>query len=94
MNSLTTKVEQEQIQGKLIASSMDIDEAHLELTGVNYHNTIKRDLARELAQFMVENNMIQFVKTQLPNEHKVRISARVFVTPNDDVKTIRRMFVL
>lgn len=92
MNSLTTQIEEEHIQGRLIACHMDVD--YLQTVDIDDHKeSIKRDLAREIANFMVERNMIQFVQKQLLEEARIRISARVFVTPSDDVKTIRRIVV-
>lgn len=87
----SARIELNHIQGKLVACSMEIDLDHLQLADRNFNTTIKRDLARQIADFMVHNNMIEYVKQDMLYTRTVRITARVFVTPNDEIKTIRNI---
>lgn len=76
------------IGGKLITASFIIDEMVLEHVP---KDEIKRRLANELAQGMIENNLLEFTSMRDPSSHNIRIHVRCYLTPDSQVKIIREL---
>jgi hypothetical protein len=90
-DSFSIKTKDHPIGGKLIHAQLRLsimDQMQFIDDG-EYKLAIKRKLASELAQFMLENNLVEF--TQLPQHSTGEniIHARCFLTPNDQVKILR-----
>lgn len=78
-----------EIGGKMIVASMSIaEELALRLTDQALKDNIKKELAVQLAMYMLENNLLEF--TQVDHIFGAKdIKCRAFLTPNDQVKILR-----
>lgn len=76
------------IGGKLITASFIIDEMVLEHVP---KDEIKRKLANELAQGMIENKLLEFTSMRDPSSHNIRIHVRCYLAPDGQVKIIREL---
>lgn len=75
------------IQGKMIACALN-----LSVDQVMYDkNVIRHKLASEIAQYMIDNKLIEFTQQRNSFDLGLTVRARVFVTPDDTVKIIRTM---
>ena len=76
------------IGGKLITASFIVNEMTLEHVP---KDEIKRKLAIELAQGMIENNLLEFTSMRDPLSSNIRISVRCYLAPDGQVKIIREL---
>lgn len=75
------------IQGKMLKCEMIITQEQFEQID---KNEIKRRMVSDMVNQMLHDGCIEFTMTQTdPVEQLVKVRARVFVTPNDQVKILR-----
>jgi hypothetical protein len=90
-----TSVSTEPIQGKMI--TVDIvyscdDLERLGLTSVpNYfEDSIKKELILKLSHAIARENYVEFTKQDNYAEHSITYRARIYATPDDKVRLIRK----
>lgn len=82
------------ITGKMVKVYATLDESiiqmkhHLPAKDKDY---IREQLAIQLAQFMMQNNLIEFTQMKDPIGFQIKIMGRAFVTPNGETKIIRTL---
>ena len=80
------------IQGKMLTVSKNI--GMLPLTRALDQSTleikIKQEMASELALEMLKSGLIEFTKQNDPTTDIITYRARCFMTPNDQVQTLRK----
>lgn len=52
---------------------------------------IKRQMAAQIAEFLLENNMIEFTQMRDPTTFDTVVRGRVFVTPDGQTRVIRTL---
>jgi hypothetical protein len=80
------------IQGKMLTVSRSMGMESL-TEAIDYsplENTIKIELATDIALKMLESGMIEFTKQNDPTTDTITYRARCFMTPNDQVQTLRK----
>ncbi len=80
------------IGGKMVVGRAEMDESYTMLLqdgdkdAVKY---IKEKLIHDMAQFMLENNLVEFTHVDDPMTFRRRIAVRAYLAPNDQVKILR-----
>jgi hypothetical protein len=78
------------IGGKLVKVTARIDDSEtVSLSNDEYKWELKRRLAQKLANYMLDNNMIEFTSMQNPADFGTIVAARAYVAPNDQVNILR-----
>jgi hypothetical protein len=83
------------VQGKMISVDKTYSINEIERLGLNtlphaYHDTIKTELIELLMAKIIQNKCVEFTKQDNFVENSVKFRARVFVTPDDMVRCIRK----
>ena len=84
------------IQGQMLMVQKTLDAYELERTGLsanikNYEDEIKRQLIQEMLSEMVREKCIEFTSQKDMLTGNVTYRARVFVTPDSQVRIIRQV---
>jgi GTPase Era involved in 16S rRNA processing len=74
------------IQGKMFVHHMEISEYQMQTM---HDDDIKETLVRELVHQLATSNYIEFTKIQNMQYMNWHCRARIFVTPNDQVRILR-----
>lgn len=78
------------IGGKLVKVTARIDDSEtFSLSSDEYKWELKRRLAQKLANYMLDNNMIEFTSMQNPQDFGTTVAARAYIAPNDQVNILR-----
>jgi len=86
------KVEDHQIGGKLIRVSVLIND-HEMMNVVNNEKAkemMRSQLAYQLAEYMIQNKLIEVTKIPDPSHFGHRIVARCYLAPDSNIKILRR----
>jgi hypothetical protein len=76
------------IGGKLLTASLMSDENTIQSMGKDF---IKEKLAVQLAMGMLENKMVEFTSMRDHLSLSIKIHARCYLTPDNQVKIIREL---
>ena len=76
------------IGGKLLTVSYDIDDS---LLGNISKDSIKERMAIQLARSMLDKGLIEYTSLRSPTDYGLRVHARCYLAPNDQVKIIREL---
>ena len=80
------------IGGKMVVGRAEMDESYTMLLqdgdkdAVKY---IKEKLIHDMAQFILENNLVEFTHVDDPLTFRRKIAVRAYLAPNDQVKILR-----
>lgn len=84
------------IGGKLVVGKAVMDESFLvmQTADPDARQNIKKSLVSQLAEYMLENNLVEFTQQKgFPNPHTFQeqtvIMVRAYLAPNDQVKILR-----
>ena len=78
------------IGGKLVVGKVTMDDSYFAmLNDVDAKQHVKDKLAKDLATYMLENNLLEFTQFQDPISSTKTIMVRAYVAPNDQVKILR-----
>lgn len=81
------------IKGEMITVSHTLSdlEASLDTTPVNeFRNKIKSILLEKLIEELKKSNTIEFTSTNDPKNHQTVFKARIFATPDSQVRILRK----
>lgn len=53
---------------------------------------IKKDLAKQLAMYLIDNKLVEFTMMQDPMDFSRMYHVRCFVTPDDQVRLLRKIY--
>ena len=53
---------------------------------------IKKDLAKQLAMYLIENKLVEFTMMQNPIDNSRMYHVRCFVTPDEQVRLLRKIY--
>lgn len=94
MNDIEVTFEYEEyaIQGKMIVAKMTVP-AELKVTQMSERERreIRQTLVDQIAGFMLDNNILEFVTQKDPYMMNDLVAARCFVVPDSNVKIIRAL---
>lgn len=79
------------IGGKLVVGRATMDEMYMELMNSDHdaRKKIKEKLIHDMAQFMLENNLVEFTQMKDPLSFNTQVCVRAYLAPNDQVKILR-----
>ena len=79
------------IGGKLVVGRaiMEDDFAKMMKTDYDARLQIKQKLIHEMAQFILENNLVEFTQMKDPITYKTHVAVRAYLAPDDQVKILR-----
>ena len=80
------------IGGKMVVGRAEMDESYtmmLQNGDKDAVKHIKQKLIHDMAQFILENNLVEFTHVDDPTTFRRRIAVRAYLAPNDQVKVLR-----
>lgn len=80
------------IGGKMVVGRAEMDEAFttmLQDGDSDAVKQVKQKLIHDMAQFILENNLVEFTHHDDPLTFRRRIAVRAYLAPNDQVKVLR-----
>jgi hypothetical protein len=79
------------IGGKMVVGSAELTANYAELMQSDYESRqqIKQYLIQQMAQYILENNLVEFTQLDDPITGGKRIKVRAYLAPNDQVKILR-----
>jgi hypothetical protein len=79
------------IGGKLVVGRAVMEDEYAELmkTDFDARDRIKTKLIHDMAQYILENNLVEFTQMKDPITYKTQIAVRAYLAPNDQVKILR-----
>ena len=79
------------IGGKMVVGRATLDESynHLMKTDFEARDRVKQKLIMDMAQFILENNLVEFTQYDDPIDFRKHIAVRAYLAPNDQVKILR-----
>lgn len=84
------------IGGKMVVGTATMDEDAFELMrggDFSAKQKLKQELIHQMAEFMLENNLVEFTqqKSYSPNTYMpvMHVKVRAYIAPNDQVKILR-----
>ena len=80
------------IGGKMVVGRAEMDESFTMLLQDGDKDAvkhIKEKLIHDMAQYMLENNLVEFTHVDDPLTFRRKIAVRAYLAPNDQVKVLR-----
>lgn len=80
------------IGGKMVVGRAEMDESYtmmLQNGDKDAVKHIKEKLIHDMAQYMLENNLVEFTHVDDPLTFRRKIAVRAYLAPNDQVKVLR-----
>lgn len=85
------------IGGKMVTGTATMDEDFFEVMqhggDAAAKRNIKKSLVAQMAEYMLENNLVEFTQSKSINPNTFNpvlvVKVRAFITPNDQVKILR-----
>jgi hypothetical protein len=80
------------IGGKMVVGRAEMDESYtilLQNGDKDAVKHIKEKLIHDMAQYMLENNLVEFTHQDDPLTFRRKIAVRAYLAPNDQVKILR-----
>jgi hypothetical protein len=76
------------IGGKMVVAKCDINELDFEHTHL-WKEQVKLKLATQLAQYMIEKNLIEFMQQANPSAFSRTVVCRAYLAPSEEIKILR-----
>ena len=79
------------IGGKMVVGRATMVESYaLQMnTDQTFRDEVKKKLIMDMAQFILENNLVEFTQYDEPLTMNKHIAVRAYLAPNDQVKILR-----
>jgi hypothetical protein len=79
------------IGGKLIQGKVVLDASYEELMNTDHEARmrVKTALVQQLAEYMLENKLVEFTQATEPASYRKIVYVRAYVAPDDQVKILR-----
>ena len=79
------------IGGKLVVGKATFDHVFGQQmnTDAEFRHVIKTRLVQQLATYMLENNLVEFMQQDDPVTLSKTVAVRAYIAPNDQVKILR-----
>jgi hypothetical protein len=84
--------ENEPIQGKMVVVDKVVDRSlpQVGMSSAHLEDTIKRELIDKIVTKLVEEKLIEFTRTEDYASDLIRFRARIFATPDNEVRYLRK----
>ena len=91
MNEPTFQTYDYIIGGKLVVgkTTLDVSYSRLMHTDHEARTAVKKELVQQMAEYMLENNLVEFTQQDDPLTFRKQIAVRAYIAPNDQVKILR-----
>ena len=85
------KVHDYAIGGKMVVGKAVMQESYAAQmnTDKEFRDEVKKKLIMDMAQFILENNLVEFTQYDEPLTMNKHIAVRAYLAPNDQVKILR-----
>lgn len=79
------------IGGKMVVGKAVMDDSYSEIlrTDFDARDQLKSKLIHDMAQYMLENNLVEFTQMEDPITFRKHVFVRAYLAPNDQVKILR-----
>lgn len=79
------------IGGKMVVGRASMDQSYaVQMTSdQTFRDEVKKKLIMDMAQFILENNLVEFTQYDDPISFTKHIAVRAYLAPNDQVKILR-----
>lgn len=79
------------IGGKLVVGRAVMEESFATLANTDHEARmhIKKKLVMDMAEYMLENNLVEFTQQDDPMTLRKTVYVRAYIAPNDQVKILR-----
>lgn len=79
------------IGGKLVVCHATLEPSFSDLMRVDYDARLrfKQDMAHRMAEFMLENKLVEFTQARDPYTDSIRVACRAYLAPDEQVKILR-----
>lgn len=79
------------IGGKMVVGRAVLDESYSQLMNTDYEARleVKKKLIHDMAQYILENNLVEFTQIDDPITFRKQIAVRAYLAPNDQVRILR-----
>lgn len=80
------------IGGKMVVGKAIISDSYklmIEDGDVDAKKRLKSDLIHQMAEFMLENNLVEFTYYDNPIDFSRQVAVRAYLAPSDQVKILR-----
>jgi hypothetical protein len=79
------------IGGKLVVGRAVIEDSYWTLmnSDAEARKQVKSKLIHQMAEFILENNLVEFTQAQNPMDFSTTVMVRAYLAPNDQVKILR-----
>lgn len=79
------------IGGKLVVGRAVIDETYQQLmmSDKESRQKVKEKLVTDMAHYMLENNLVEFMQQQNPMDLTTTVVVRAYLAPNSEIKILR-----
>jgi hypothetical protein len=79
------------IGGKMVVGKAVMEDSFVRLADTDHEARmmIKRKLAMDMAEYMIENNLVEFTQMDDPMTMRKHVMIRAYIAPNDQVKILR-----
>lgn len=91
MNDINITTEEYRILGKMVIGNLTVSAYDPLLLGntIDIEDEIKNRLANNIAKYLVDNKLIEFTRSINLDNDTMKFKARIFVTPDDQVRILR-----
>lgn len=80
------------IGGKMVIAKAEMDDIYSQLMRSGDPDAIrqvKQSLIHQMAEFMLENGLVEFTHQDDPMTMRKRVAVRAYLAPNDQIKILR-----
>lgn len=92
--TITCDVPKDVIKGEMLLREYTVsDSEFMKIEQEQFEKDVKRKLALELAECILENKLAEFTKQYNMKEFKITFRARAFLTPDSQVRILRKEFI-
>lgn len=92
-NGGTISVFDEKVRGEMITTEIIVngfDSTKMNLDEDMFKEEMKKRLARQLAELIIENKLVEFTKQENFNTCETTYRARAYLTPDNQVRILRK----
>lgn len=79
------------IQGKMVVCNMQFDDFDIRNLPQNEVDYIRQSIVSRIGEFLIDKKLVEFTQQQDVMTGKTLVRARVFVTPDEQVRLIRTL---
>ena len=90
MDDIEINIHDYAIDGKMITAMYHVH--NLGIMSDDIKDTIRKDLIHQIADYIFDNNLVEFTQMKDPISFEIVVRARCFMVPDDQVKILRSVY--